>query len=230
MKIDLTQLLITVPLIVCWCVWLRQWRGGVVLSRHLPWLLGWVVGLIWLTCLNNYYSIAVASVLAGFGFRHSAFVVPALVAFSLTVRENYPFSNFPMYSNPDESENYFYLVALDDQNQETPLPVSKLTQFSAPGLKKTFKSRCEAFAKNNPGSDGKKRKGNALTPEERNTVGVKLIEELRKQAAAAKKEMPPRLGIVEVWIHAEDEGGGWTETPALVTAEPLGKPAPVPQS
>ena len=218
MTIDWIQLLITVPLIVCW----RLWQN----NRSRPTLVGWVVCLVVLIALNNYYAIGVASVMAGFYFKHSAFVIPAVVAFSLTIRENYPFSNFPMYSNPDATENYLYLVALDDNDQETPLPVAKLTQFSAPGMKKAFKSYSDKFAQNRPAEDGKKRGRDDLTPEERTQVGLKLLEELRHQAVAGKQEMPPRLGIVEVWIKA-DGTSGWTETPSLIVKEPK---AATPQS
>ncbi|MEZ5434734.1 MAG: hypothetical protein R3F31_26925 [Verrucomicrobiales bacterium] len=82
MTIDWIQLLITVPLIVFWRLWQK--------SRSRPTLVGWLVCLVALIALNNYYAIGVAAVMAGFYYKHSAFVIPAVVAFSLTIRENSP--------------------------------------------------------------------------------------------------------------------------------------------
>ncbi|MEZ5434735.1 MAG: hypothetical protein R3F31_26930 [Verrucomicrobiales bacterium] len=95
--------------------------------------------------------------------------------------------------------------------------MAKLTQFSAPGMKKAFKSYSDKFAKAVPPRTEKAGKDD-LTPEERNQVGLKLLEELRHQAVASKREMP-RLGIVEVWIEADGKSG-WTETPSLIVKEP----------
>lgn len=141
--------------------------------------------------------------------RHSFFVVPFIVFLSIWVEDFFPLSHFPMYSDPNDSENYFYVATLDDRGDPKPLPVNDLTGVTAPKVKKMYKSWAKTHAEKLGKSDTK------LTKEERAEVGRNLLAYLREQAAERKKEIPGAAALVEVWI-VYDEEKGFTETPEIV--------------
>lgn len=148
--------------------------------------------------------------LAGWVFwRHSFFAVPFVVCLSITVEDFFPLSHFPMYSDPNNHENYWYLAALEEDGETTPLPVRRLTSITAPKVKKMYKSWSRDLA----ARLGKRDRD--LTAEERAQVGRELIAFLQDQAARRGRELPPSLALVEVWIVHDDEEG-FSETPEVV--------------
>ena len=76
-------------------------------------------------------------------------LVALLVVLSLTLKnpdgraEYYPFSNYPMYSQFDESDYFVYIA---DQDGE-PLPSKATFRITTPKIKKRFKSELGAVAK-----------------------------------------------------------------------------------
>ena len=55
--------------------------------------------------------ILAASLIGWISTRYSIFCLPFLVSLSILAQDSfYPLSYFPMYSDPDESENYLYLA------------------------------------------------------------------------------------------------------------------------
>ena len=143
------------------------------------------------------------------GFRHSFFMVPFIVFLSIWVEDFFPLSHFPMYSDPNESENYFYVATADAGGATEPLPVRKLTSITAPKVKKMYKSWAREYANELGKSDRE------LTREERAKVGRDLLAFLRKQADERHEAMPDRLALVEVWIVYDDDTG-FSETPETV--------------
>ena len=88
-------------------------------------------------------TVAILTILSLAGlivYKHSFFTVPLVVFLSLWVQDFFPLSHFPMYSDPDESEDYFYLATVDELGEITPLPVRGLANITAPKVKKMFKS------------------------------------------------------------------------------------------
>jgi len=190
--------------------------------------------------IRNLYLLAVIGLGCSIWFRHPFPLLIAFVAFSLSIGEYYPFSNFPMYSDPDDRENYFVLAAVPTEEQrgelpdlllpgaspaETPyfifggvickpLPSHPYTAITAPTMKKMFKSRMDAYAKKH----GTKRKH--LTPEQREKIGQDFLKYLREQAANSeapqREKLPDELALLEFWIEPDTENGGFIETPSLV--------------
>jgi hypothetical protein len=154
-------------------------------------------------------TLTILSLLGWILLRHSFFVVPFIVFLSIWVEDFFPLSHFPMYSDPNESENYFYVATLDDNGAPKPLPVNDLTGVTAPKVKKMYKSWAKTHAEKLGKSDTK------LTKEERAEVGRNLLAYLREQAVERKKEIPGAAALVEVWI-VYDEEKGFTETPEIV--------------
>jgi len=65
-----------------------------------------------------------------------------LVPLLLIVRENYPFSHFPMYSGMAPGAHYYYLA--DEQGEA--LPVKKLFGLSASRMKKVYYAKLNDIA------------------------------------------------------------------------------------
>lgn len=154
--------------------------------------------------------------LAGWIFlRHSFFAVPLIVCLSIWVEDFFPLSHFPMYSDPNESENYFYVATLDEAGRPRPLPVNDLTGVTAPKVKKMYKSWAKDHAEKLGKSDSD------LTREERAEVGRELLAYLREQAGKRKKSLGGTAALVEVWIVYDDDKG-FSETPEIVATLPAG--------
>jgi len=148
--------------------------------------------------------------LAGWVFlRHSFFAVPFVLFLSIWVEDFFPLSHFPMYSDPDNSENYFYVATQDGDGELTPLPVNALTGVTAPKVKKMYKSWTRDFAAKQGKSDSK------LTKAERAEVGRSLLAYLQEQAVRRRKDFPGTAALIEVWIVYDDEKG-FSETPEVV--------------
>ncbi len=166
-------------------------------------------------------SLTALSLAAWIGLRHSFFVVPFIVFLSIWVEDFFPLSHFPMYSDPNESENYFYVASVSGDGETRPIPIRALTQITAPKVKKMYKSWSREFADERGKSD------NDLTAVERAEVGRNLLTFLEKQAADRGRVMPENVALIEVWI-VYDNDTGFSETPEIVATLPAGIKAAAP--
>lgn len=160
--------------------------------------------------------LTILSFAALVGLRHSFFMVPLIVFLSIWVEDFFPLSHFPMYSDPNESENYFYVATVDDQGTPEALPIRKMTAITAPKVKKMYKSWARDFA------DDLGKRDKDLTAEERAEVGRNLLAFLRDQAEQRHEDLPENLALVEVWI-VYDNDKGFSETPEVVAVLPAGE-------
>ena len=164
-----------------------------------------------------YALVLLFGLIAWIGYRHPFWAIPVFVAIMLIVQEFYPFSNFPMYGDPDESENYFYVAEVVDPKTDPPtlkaLPIETLTRTTAPKVKKMFKSRRDARA-DELGIDDKE-----MTKEQLAQVGHELIAYLRGREGRTDATLPKSLALVEVWI-IYDGAHGFSETPEIVVYDP----------
>lgn len=159
--------------------------------------------------------IAVGSLVGWVATRYSIWCLPLLVSVSIMAEDDfYPLSHFPMYSDPDESENYLYVATWEgDPLQNEAIPIHQFTGLSAPKVKKMWKSYSRDFA------DDLDKKDTELTEDELNAAATILLGEFKKVAEDRNLKLPEKLALMEVWIEATDEGG-WTETPRLLGAVP----------
>jgi hypothetical protein len=97
-------------------------------------------------------------------FRH----VLAATALLFFVGEQYPFSDFPMYSHLDKESDVFYVTDQDDRV----LPMEKLFGTSSSTQKKVFITELKDIC--NP----KKRDTRDALPEERQEAGNELMDKL----------------------------------------------------
>lgn len=160
--------------------------------------------------------ILALSLLGWVATRYSIFCLPFLVSLSILAQDSfYPLSYFPMYSDPDESENYLYLATFPDgSGKPEPLPVHALTGLSAPKVKKMWKSYLRGHA------DDLGKKDTQLSAEESAEAGRILLDEFRELAEKRSGKLPASLGLVEVWIECNPEGG-WTETATVIARQPF---------
>lgn len=161
--------------------------------------------------------ILVLGVIAWMVYRHPIWAIPVFTAVMLLTREFYPFSDFPMYSDPDESENYLYVAEVVDPSTDPPtlkaLPIETLTRTTAPKVKKMFKSRYKQLAKELGISE------RDLTDEQLAQVGKDLVAYLRTRDDDEKAPLPDALALVDVWI-LYDGAHGFSETPRVVVYDP----------
>ena len=172
--------------------------------------------------------IGLASLIFWIVTRHPFFCLPLLVAGSLLLEDDaYPFSNFPMYSDPDESENYLYLAKPVDQKDHAkevegewvaPLPSKTLTGITAPKIKKMYKRYLEDYAKE---VDTKTKE---LSDEQRAKIGRQILAFFREQGEKRNSEMPEEMRLIEVWITYNNDGGGFNEVASEIARQTTDQP------
>ena len=128
----------------------------------------------------------------------------ATCAFSLVVRENYPFSHYPMYSDPNPNRYYFWLATPDQK----PLPVQTLTGKTAAQLGKILRSITDKRVK---ALNVKHR--DQLPEPERAAAAAEILSFLRQEATHLKQTLPPKLAIMRTDIAYVD--GSTRETPSI---------------
>lgn len=130
-------------------------------------------------------------------------VLPALILLTQIVKEFYPFSHFPMYSNPtDQPSVVVYAVDADERAKDggyLPVSMERVFGVRAASTKKRLYSNIKNRAKD-LGIDKED-----LPEEELSEIASDLLEYLRRQARKIGKEdqLPPRLALVHGEIHAE---------------------------
>ena len=100
-------------------------------------------------------------------FRHMTALIVAL----FVIKEQFPFSNFPMYSNFDNEADVIFVT---DQNDE-PVPMDQVFRTGSAATKKTYKGELARIV--NPlGRDT-----NDATAEERAAAGLIALKGLQKR-------------------------------------------------
>ena len=150
--------------------------------------------------------------------RHPLFPMAVLIAVCLIVEENYPFSDFPMYSSLSAGTHYFHLVDENDQ----PLPIKALFGISASEFKKIYHSKLTPMAEQLSEERGKRIKASNLGPAEQATAGDQLLDQLMPRTEDRKwwkQNHPTELRLIRTDIHRNDKA--LTETPRQITVRKL---------
>lgn len=126
---------------------------------------------------------------------------------SLVLEENYPLSDYPMYSNPS-AERPYYMITDGEGNA---LPIQTLTGVTCPKIGKIYRTKAEKLAKELDV------KASDLKPEHLQAISMEMFTYLRQEAAQKKAEMPPKLRLVKSYLSYES--GRVVETPNLVGQE-----------
>jgi hypothetical protein len=128
---------------------------------------------------------------------------------SLQFEENYPISNYPMYSNPSPERPYYMIT----DGEGKPLPIQTLTGVTCPKIGKIYRTKSEELAKK------LKLKAVDLKPEHMQTISMEMFAYLREEAQQKGKSdaMPPKLRLMKSYLTYEK--GEVVETPNLIGAE-----------
>lgn len=127
---------------------------------------------------------------------------------SLWAEENYPLSNYPMYSNPS-AERPYYLIA---DGQGKPLPIQEKTGITCPKIGKIYRTKAEKMAKKLD------IRAVDLKPEQMQEIGMEMFAQFRHEAEKLKQPMPEQLQLVKTYITYEN--GKVIETPNIIAQEP----------
>jgi hypothetical protein len=130
---------------------------------------------------------------------------PAMLALVLAlyvIREEFPFSNFPMYSNISEEADVTFVT---DQNDQ-PLPMKQLFKTSSGTSKKMYKKELGTIT-NAQGRDSEQ-----ATAEERARAGKAVLEMLVPRLVA--KAVPPGTTALRFHVRTFRAGVGPEEGPA----------------
>lgn len=137
---------------------------------------------------------------------------------SLLIKENFPFSNYPMYSNPSPERNYSMVTGMDNK----PLPIAELTGITCPKVGKIFrtiaaehksKAKKEARSEDDVDNDS-----DQLTREQTQAIGMEIFKQLRREATKLKKTLPPQLRLTRIYISYKD--GKIVDRPLVLAEEP----------
>jgi len=142
--------------------------------------------------------------------RHPASVLVWFVLFSLLVKENYPFSHYPMYKGFEDKTHYFYIAS-----EGEPVPAKPMFKVSVPSIKKLHGNVMETLADER--DDGTR--AYQLGPEAEIEAGRRLLDHLRAQMPAKRKKkfaetLTKPLTLMRVDIQYAD--GTFTKTPRKV--------------
>lgn len=134
----------------------------------------------------------------------------ALILFcviSITLKENYPFSNFPMYSNPSPERPYYMLA----NGQGEPIPVAVLTGVTCPKVGKIYRTECQKVA------DKLDMNKDKLPPAQKQAIGEKMFAYFRDEAASRKQVLPDKLQLIRKEISYQN--GAIAETSEVIAKE-----------
>ena len=159
--------------------------------------------------------------------RHPLFFMWAFVAFSLAVKECYPFSHFPMYSNIAPGSHYYYLA---DENDE-PVSIKLGFGMAASSMKKMYHSHLTPMAFERSEEAGKQIKASELGPEDQALAGSKLFDYLMPRGANRRwwrENHPETLRLYRVDIRRE--GKELSEETRLIYERPMPEKIEKPKS
>lgn len=116
------------------------------------------------------------------------------VGLCLIAKENFPFSNFPMYARPSAERGYF--VVTDGEGNA--VPVATLTGITAPQVGKAYRKKSKELPSSDVPGAGESR------AERDRAIGTEIFRMLRQQASKRGKEIPAKLQLHLVEIRFED--------------------------
>ena len=141
-------------------------------------------------------------------FLHTPLTTLAIfVTLSLIAKENYPFSNFPMYASPGAEKAYFVIT----DGGGNPIPIGTLTGVTSSQVGKTYRTKSRKH-----GAEMKK-SGKESRMERDRVVGTEIFHMLRQRASKRGKDLPGKLQLHLVEIRFAD--GHLEETKRILFAE-----------
>ena len=145
--------------------------------------------------------------------RHAIFPILVYIALSMILKENYPFSHFPMYSNPSTKPlSYFYLA----DGEGEPLRLLYHTGLTTSRLTKRVGNEKRKYEK-----------GDLKEEEIVAKAGVDVLRFIRKMNAKRSKTrpLPEDIQLVQMRITLDGSESGFTEERIYVAQNTFKKEA-----
>lgn len=121
----------------------------------------------------------------------------AIIA-SLKIGEHYPFSNFPMYGNPNpQPVDYYFLTDASG----TPLPSVDLIGDTAPKIKKRLNTELNAW-----GDANNMRVKSKIPADVRNRIAQGVLDSFVVQSRQRGTPLPAKVQLWRGEIHTGDDG------------------------
>ena len=128
------------------------------------------------------------------------------LAFSYSIKEFYPFTHIPMYSDPEPRAPYYHLADGEDQ----PIGVKTHSGVTNPKMRKMYRSRLEKFCKEHNLDN------NEPTPEAEAAIGEEVIGFLRKRSNLRNRPLAETVRLYHVQVEPAPAPNGFRETRTLV--------------
>ena len=142
------------------------------------------------------------------GWKHTSLTtLLAYVLLSVLLKENYPFSHFPMYASPSPERHY---IRVTDAKGGL-LPIATLTGITSPKVGKIYRKKTEDVAR---------RKGIRafdLPLADRQAIGLEIFAYLRTQAARIHQTLPDKMQLAMVMLSFEN--GQVSDRPEIIVTE-----------
>lgn len=123
----------------------------------------------------------------------------AVSALCLSIEENFPFSNFPMYSHRKPTTDYYYLTTADGR----PLATSDVTDLTTTKIKKMVEEEMRRIAK------ARRTTRSALPHSDHELAGATVLSDIRKLGLhePGPGRTPMKDPVVLLWVHVALENG-----------------------
>ncbi|MEM7011695.1 MAG: hypothetical protein AAF585_09445 [Verrucomicrobiota bacterium] len=150
---------------------------------------------------------------------HPCSYLVALVAVSIAVKEEYPFSHFPMYADPGPTGNYYFLGKADSEGETEPLPIRNFTRITSSKLGKIYRSKRSGYCREH------NKRPDKLKPADKQEIGVEVLDYIAERAKSKGNEdvVQGVWRLVRVNIEV-DEDGVLNEIPEILANRDFSHP------
>lgn len=142
--------------------------------------------------------------------RHPFVWMLGLVGISSMIKENYPFSHYPMYSKPGPVKEYYYLGKVGEAGETVPVPMGHVTTQTSAKTGRIYRGRRNAYLEEN------QMHREDLTQTDRERIGAEVLDLLHTLSEKRHGKGSAR----EVWrlvkVVLEVGPDGLKETPTII--------------
>ena len=136
--------------------------------------------------------------------RHSLFHFLLLVICAYQIKEFYPFTHIPMYSDPEARAPYMFLTDVEGN----PIGVRAQCGVTNPKMRKMYHGRINQYCKENDCDVA------SVPPETERQIALDVLTFLRKQAVKRNRPLPDTVRLMSGIVLPADDG--FQETFALI--------------
>ncbi|MEM7015647.1 MAG: hypothetical protein AAF585_29660, partial [Verrucomicrobiota bacterium] len=145
-------------------------------------------------------------------------MIAVFMWFSYQVRESFPLSHYPMYSDPQPIREYQYVAGYFGEELK-PLPITNLTRITVFKVRRMYRSRRDLFRKAN------ELKLDDLTYDHKKIFGTDVLEYLQGEATrhgiVVTDEVPKKWALIEVTVTYDFDTEEFNEAEKVIATREL---------